>query len=36
MSGLVQFDVHPSQITACKAQFEGSAAKIFGQGSGVV
>jgi transposase-like protein len=28
-----QFDVHPNQITAWKAQLEGSAAKIFGAGS---
>ena len=29
-----QFDVHPNQITAWKAQLEGSAAKVFGSGSG--
>jgi transposase len=27
-----QFDVHPNQITAWKAQLEGSAANIFGAG----
>ena len=30
-----QFDVHPNQITAWKAQLEGSAANVFGPGSGV-
>jgi transposase len=30
-----QFDVHPNQITAWKAQLEGSAAEVFGPGSGV-
>src|SRR3954452_3455982 len=30
-----QFDVHPNQITACKAQLVGSAAEVFGaSGSG--
>ena len=29
-----QFDVHPNQITSWKAQFEGSAAAVFGPGSG--
>ena len=29
-----QFDVHPNQITAWKAQLEGSAANVFGLGSG--
>ena len=29
-----QFDVHPNQITAWKAQLEGSAANVFGAGSG--
>jgi transposase len=30
-----QFDVHPNQITAWKAQLEGSAANVFGPGNGV-
>ena len=29
-----QFDVHPNQITAWKAQLEGSAANVFGPGRG--
>ncbi len=29
-----QFDVHPNQITAWKAQLEGSAANVFGAGRG--
>ena len=29
-----QFDVHPNQITAWKAQLEGSAAEVFGPGGG--
>jgi transposase-like protein len=29
-----QFDVHPSQVTSWKAQVEGSAAGVFGPGSG--
>jgi transposase len=29
-----QFDVHPSQITAWKAQLEGGAADVFGPGGG--
>ena len=29
-----QFDVHPNQITTWKAQLEGSAAAVFGPGSG--
>ena len=29
-----QFDVHPNQITSWKAQLEGSAANVFGAGSG--
>jgi len=29
-----QFDVHPNQITAWKAQLEGSAADVFGRGGG--
>ena len=29
-----QFDVHPNQITAWKAQLEGSAANVFGAGNG--
>jgi transposase len=29
-----QFDVHPNQVTAWKAQLEGSAAGVFGPGSG--
>ena len=29
-----QFDVHPNQITSWKAQFESSAAAVFGPGSG--
>ena len=29
-----QFDVHPNQITSWKAQLEGSAAAVFGPGSG--
>ena len=28
-----QFDVHPNQITSWKAQLEGGAADVFGQGS---
>ncbi len=28
-----QFDVHPNQVTAWKAQFEGDAADVFGPGS---
>ena len=30
-----QYDVHPNQITAWKAQLEGSAATVFGPGGGV-
>ena len=30
-----QFDVHPNQITSWKAQLEGSAADVFGPGSGM-
>jgi transposase-like protein len=29
-----QFDVHPNQVTAWKAQLEGGAAEVFGRGSG--
>jgi transposase-like protein len=29
-----QFDVHPNQVTSWKAQLEGSAANVFGPGSG--
>jgi transposase-like protein len=29
-----QFDVHPNQITSWQAQLEGSAADVFGRGSG--
>ena len=29
-----QFDVHPNQVTSWKAQLEGSAAGVFGPGSG--
>jgi len=29
-----QFDVHPNQVTAWKAQLEGSAADVFGPGGG--
>ena len=29
-----QFDVHPNQVTSWKAQLEGSAAAVFGPGSG--
>ncbi|MBV6486912.1 MAG: hypothetical protein GHHEDOFH_00849 [Pseudorhodoplanes sp.] len=29
-----QFDVHPNQVTAWKAQLEGSAADVFGRGAG--
>jgi len=29
-----QFDVHPNQVTAWKAQLEGSAANVFGPGGG--
>ena len=29
-----QFDVHPNQITSCKAQLEGGAADVFGPGAG--
>lgn len=31
-----QFDIHPNQATAWKAQLEGSAAAVFGPGSGNV
>jgi transposase-like protein len=31
-----QFDVHPNQVTTWKAQLEGSAAAVFGPGSGNV
>jgi transposase-like protein len=31
-----QFDVHPNQITTWKTQLEGSAADVFGSGSGSV
>jgi transposase-like protein len=31
-----QFDVHPNQVTAWKAQLEGSAADVFGSGGGPV
>ena len=29
------FDVHPNQVTTWKAQLEGSAADVFGPGSGI-
>jgi transposase len=29
-----QFDIHPNQVTAWKAQLEGSAADVFGPGGG--
>ena len=31
-----QFDVHPNQITAWRAQLEGGAADVFGPGGGKV
>jgi transposase len=34
LAQIAQFDVHPNQVTSWKVQLEGSAAAVFGPGSG--